>query len=121
MEINTLTIVLITILSVGTLGTLVYLVSSVRSLKDRLETLALEMIDFHTYVDKQEVEHAREHDRFSDDVNIRFDRIHRKVGKNQEEIYRNFDGLKNSLPETIRKTIGHIEFAQPLDNTFNKK
>jgi ribosome-associated translation inhibitor RaiA len=117
MEINTLTTVLITIASVGTLGTLVYLVSSVRSLKDRVETLALEMVDFHTYVDNKEVEQARNHDRFSDDVDIRFDRVHRKVGKNQDEIYQTIDRLKNKLPETIRKTVGHIEFARPLDNT----
>ena len=116
MEINTLIIVLITIASVGTLGTLVYLVSTVRSLKDRFETLALEMVDFHTYVDNQEVEHARNHDRFSDDVDIRFDRVHRKVSKNQDEMYLNVERLENKLPETIRKTIGHIEFARPLDS-----
>jgi gas vesicle protein len=109
--------VLITIISVGILSTLVYLVSTVRSLKDRLETLALEMVDFHTYVDNQEVEAARKHDRFSDDVEIRFDRVHRKVKKNQEEIYQNLERLENKLPEKIRKVIGHIEFARPLDNT----
>ena len=121
MEYNMLITVLITIVSVGILSTLVYLVSTVRSLKDRLETLALEMVDFHTYVDKQEVEQARNHDRFSDDVDIRFDRVHRKVSKNQEEIYRELDKVKKDLPNTIRKTVGHIEFARPLDNTFNKK
>ena len=117
MEINTITIVLITMASVGILGTLIYLVSTVRSLKDRVETLALEMVDFHTYVDNQEVEHMREHDKFSDDVDIRFDRVHRKVSKNQEEVYHNLERLENKLPEKIRKVIGHIEFARPLDNT----
>ena len=116
MEINTLTTVLITIAAVGTLGTFVYLVSTVRSLKDRLETLALEMVDFHTYIDNQEVNHAREHDKFSDDVDIRFDRVHRKVGKNQEEMYQHFDRFVMKLPDTIRTVIGHIEFARPLDN-----
>ena len=116
MEINTLTTVLITILSVGILSTLVYLISTVRSLKDRLETLALEMVDFHTYVDKQEVEHAREHDKFSDDVEIRFDRVHRKVDKSRDDLYANIERLENTLPEKIRKVIGHIEFARPLDN-----
>ena len=109
--------VLITIVSVGILSTLVYLVFTVRSLKDRLETLALEMVDFHTYVDNQEVEHARKHDKFSDDVDIRFDRIHRKVKKSQDEIYQTIERLDNSLPEKIRKVIGHIEFARPIDNT----
>ena len=117
MENNILTIVLITIASVGILSTLVYLVFTVRSLKDRLETLALEMVDFHTYVDKQEVEQARNHDRFSDDVDIRFDRVHRKVSKNQEEIYRKVDRLEKTIPNTIRQTIKTIEFARPLDNT----
>ena len=117
MEINTLTTVLITIAAVGTLGTFVYLVSTVRSLKDRLETLALEMVDFHTYVDNQEVEHARKHDKFSDDVDIRFDRIHRKVSKTQDEIYQTIERLEKTLPERIRKVIGHIEFARPIDNT----
>ena len=116
-EYNMLITVLITIVSVGTLSTFVYLVSAVRSLKDRLETLALEMVDFHTYVDNQEVNHAREHDRFTDDVDIRFDRVHRKVGKNQDEVYREIDNVKKDLPNIIRKTIGNIEFARPLDNT----
>ena len=116
MEINTTITVLITIASVGTLGTFVYLVSTVRSLKDRLETLALEMVDFHTYVDNQEVNHAREYDRFSDDVDIRFDRVHRKVSKNQDEVYQNLERLETKLPDTIRTVIGHIEFARPLDN-----
>ena len=116
MEINTLTTVLITIAAVGTLGTFVYLVSTVRSLKDRLETLALEMVDFHTYTDNKEVQHMREHDKFSDDVEIRFDRVHRKVDKSRDDLYGNIERLENKLPEKIRKVIGHIEFARPLDN-----
>ena len=117
MEINTLTTVLITILSVGTLSTLMYLVFAVRNLKDRVETLALEMIDFHTYVDNQEIEHARKHDKFSDDVEIRFDRVHRKVDKSRDDLYGNIERLENTLPNRIRTVIGHIEFARPLDNT----
>ena len=117
MEYNMLITVLITIVSVGILSTLVYLVSTVRDLKDRVETLALEMVDFHTYVDNQEVEHARKHDKFSDDVDIRFDRVHRKVDKSRDDIYNAIDRLENNLPNKIRKVIGHIEFARPLDNT----
>ena len=116
MENNTLITVLITILSVGTLSTLVYLVSTVRSLKDRFEDLDLGMVDFHTEVDKLEVELARERDKFSDDVDIRFDRVHRKVGKNQDEVYQTIERLERALPNKIRKVVGHIEFARPLDN-----
>ena len=117
MEYNMLITVLITIISVGILSTFVYLVSTVRNLKDRVETLALEMIDFHTYVDNQEIEHARKHDKFSDDVDIRFDRVHRKVSKTQDEIYQTIERLENNLPNKIRKTIGQIEFARPIDKT----
>ena len=117
MEYNMLITVLITIVSVGILSTLVYLVSTVRNLKDRVETLAQEMIDFHTYVDNQEIEHARKHDKFSDDVDIRFDRVHRKVDKSRDDIYNAIDRLENNLPNKIRKVIGHIEFARPIDNT----
>tara|TARA_B100000287_G_scaffold365196_1_gene359824 strand:- start:105 stop:461 length:357 start_codon:yes stop_codon:yes gene_type:complete len=116
MENNILITVLITMISVGILSTLVYLVSAVRSLKDRVETLAMEMIDFHTYVDNQEVEQARKHDRFSDDVEIRFDRVHRKVDKSRDDLYGNIERLEKALPEKIRKTIATIEFARPLDN-----
>jgi len=116
MEINTTITVLITIVSVGILSTLVYLVSTVRSLKDRVGTLALEMVDFHTYVDNQEVENARKHEKFSDDVEIRFDRVHRKVDKSRDDLYGNIERLERKLPETIRKTIGHIEFSRPLDS-----
>jgi predicted Holliday junction resolvase-like endonuclease len=117
MEYNMLITVLITIVSVGILSTLVYLVSTVRSLKARAETLAREMIDFHTQVDNQEVNHAREHEKYYDDVNIRFDRIHRKVDKSRDDLYGNIERLENSLPEKIRRVIGHIEYARPLDNT----
>ena len=103
MELNTLTTVLITILSVGTLSTLTYLVFTVRNLKDRVETLALEMVDFHTYIDNQEVNHAREHDKFSDDVDIRFDRVHRKVGKNQEEVYHNLEKLERKYLKQLER------------------
>ena len=116
MENNMLITVLITILSVGILSTLVYLVSTVRSLKTRVETLALEMIDFHTYVDNQEIEHARKYDKFSDDVEIRFDRVHRKVDKSRDDLYGNIERLENTLPNRIRTVIGHIEFVRPLDN-----
>tara|TARA_R110000824_G_C14820222_1_gene636622 strand:+ start:236 stop:577 length:342 start_codon:yes stop_codon:yes gene_type:complete len=113
MENNTLMIVLITIISVGILGTLVYLIFTVRSLKDRLETLALEMVDFHTEYDNYQVQIEREFDNKDKDMDIRTDRIYRKIDKIKDDIHAN-------LPNQIRKTIEHIEFARPLDNTFIK-
>jgi len=113
MEYNTLTIVLITILSVGVLGTLVYLVSTVRSLKDRVKTLASEMVDFHTEYDNYQVQIERLFDNRDKDMDIRTDRIYRKMDKIKDDIH-------TKLPTQIRKTIEHIEFARPLDNTFTK-
>ena len=42
---------------------------------------------------------------------IRFDRVAKSIQKNEDRIHL----MKKSLPEEIRKTIGHIEFAKPLD------
>jgi|TARA_R110001583_G_scaffold27129_1_gene97282 hypothetical protein len=113
MENNTLTIVLITILSVGTLSTLVYLVSAVRNLKDRVQTLASEMVDFHTEYDNHQVQIERLFDNREKEMDIRTDRIYRKMDKIKDDIH-------TKLPTQIRKTIEHIEFARPLDNTFTK-
>ena len=41
-------------------------------------------------------------------------RIDRKVDVSKRDIM-------NSLPTQIRKTIGHIEFAQPLDNSHGRR
>ena len=115
MENNMLITVLITIASVGILSTIGYLVSTVRSLKDKVEALSLEMIDFHTHTNNQEANHAREHEHFSHDLDVRFDKVHRKLSKNQDEVYQNLERFETKLPEAIRKVIGHIEFARPLD------
>ena len=48
---------------------------------------------------------------------IRFDNISKSIKKNESTISLN----KKNLPNTIRETIKHIEFARPLDNTFDKK
>jgi len=121
MENNILTIVLITIGSVGALGTFMYLVFAVRDLKDRLETLALEMVDFHTNYDNYQVEIERDLKEIQNSTEIRFDRVYRKMDKQSGDIYNHIKRIEKNLPDTIRKTIGHIEFARPLDNTFNKK
>ena len=48
---------------------------------------------------------------------IRFDNIAKSIKKNESAISLN----KKNLPNTIRETIKHNEFARPLDNTFGKK
>ena len=124
METNILTTVLITILSVGILSTLVYLILAVRNLKSRVDTLGLEMVDFHTDYDRYQINQQRLLEEASKDLDIRFDRVHRKMTKQEEEQFRALERqvelVRNDIANEIRKTVGHIEFARPLDNTFNK-
>ena len=124
MENSILTTVLITIISVGILSTLVYLIFAVRNLKSRVDTLGLEMVDFHTDYDHYQINQQRLLDEASKDLDIRLDRVHRKMTKQEDEQFRALERqvelVRNDIPNEIRKTVGHIEFARPLDNTFNK-
>ena len=124
MENSILTTVLITIISVGILSTLVYLIFAVRNLKSRVDTLGLEMVDFHTDYDHYQINQQRLLDEASKDLAIRLDRVHRKMTKQEDEQFRALERqvelVRNDIPNEIRKTMKHVEFARPLDNTFNK-
>ena len=43
---------------------------------------------------------------------VRFDNVAKSIKKNEQRIYH----VEKTLPEKIRKVVGHIEFARPLDN-----
>ena len=124
MENETLITVLITMLSVGILSRLMYLILAVRNLKSRVDTLGLEMVDFHTDYDHYQINQQRLLDEASKDLDIRLDRVHRKMTKQEDEQFRALERqvelVRNDIPNEIRKTMKHVEFARPLDNTFNK-
>ena len=88
MENEILTTVLITILSVGALSTLVYLVSTVRSLKDKVGSLSLEIGGVYTEMNHNVREQEVELDKVLVDLNTRFDKVHRKMNKKEEELFR---------------------------------
>ena len=88
MENEILTTVLITILSVGALSTLVYLVSTVRNLKDKVGSLSLEIGGVYTEMNHNVREQEVELDKVLVDLNTRFDKVHRKMNKNEEELFR---------------------------------
>ena len=88
METNILTTVLITILSVGALSTFVYLVSTVRNLKDKVSTLSLEISDIHTELNHQVREKEVELVNIYKDLDNRMDRVHRKMNRKEEELFR---------------------------------
>ena len=88
MENEILTTVLITILSVGALSTLVYLVSTVRNLKDKVGSLSLEISGIYTEMNHNVREQEVELDKVLVDLNTRFDKVHRKMNKKEEELFR---------------------------------
>ena len=90
METKILTTVLITILSVGALSTLVYLVSTVRNLKGKVGSLSLEIGGVHTEINHQVREQEVELNNVLKDLDTRFDRVHRKMNKKEEDVFRAF-------------------------------
>ena len=88
MENEILITVLITILSVGALSTFVYLVSTVRNLKDKVSTLFLEIGDVHTELNHHVREKEVELINIYKDLDNRMDRVHRKMNKKEEELFR---------------------------------
>tara|TARA_Y100001963_G_scaffold111231_1_gene153829 strand:- start:266 stop:595 length:330 start_codon:yes stop_codon:yes gene_type:complete len=88
MENEILTTVLITILSVGALSTLVYLVSTVRNLKDKVGSLSLEIGGVYTEMNHNVREQEVELNNVLKDLDTRFDRVHRKMNKKEEDVFR---------------------------------
>ena len=75
-----------------------------KSLQVALEALARDTHNFQAGISR-DLEHTN---RIIDSNFTRLKRVDKKVDVNKRDIM-------NSLPTQIRKTIGHIEFAQPLD------
>jgi biopolymer transport protein ExbB/TolQ len=75
-----------------------------KSLQVALEALARDTHNFQAGISR-DLEHTN---KIMDSNFTRLKRIDKKVDVNKRDIM-------NSLPTQIRKTIGHIEFAQPLD------
>jgi hypothetical protein len=97
MEINILLVVAITVLSITIIGILSYLIFTTRNLKDRVELLAMEMIDFHSDVDHQQVDNAKSYRDYIKEMDTRFDRINRKMEGNYNNI------LKHDVPKVAEK------------------
>ena len=65
------------------------------------------MKDFTNY----QVEQARFERKETAKKEVRFDNVAKSIRKNEQRIYH----VEKTLPEKIRKVVGHIEFARPLD------
>ena len=95
-------------LSIITIGLLFYLNNQ---LKRKLEGTSKALLTFQKEFTQYQVDQGK---RDRDDITareIRFDRVAKTIKINEQTIY----AVNKKLPEEIRKVIGHIEFARPLD------
>ena len=95
-------------LSFVAIGVLYYLNDQ---LKKRLERNNKALLAFQKEFTQYQVDDKRSHEKETAKREIRFDNIARSIKKNEDAIY----SVNQTLPEKIRKVIGHIEFARPLD------
>ena len=63
------------------------------------------------YFTNYQVEQARFERKETAKKEVRFDNVAKSIKKNEQRIYH----VEKTLPEKIRKVVGHIEFARPLD------
>ena len=95
-------------LSFIAIGVLYYLNDQ---LKKRLERNNKSLLAFQKEFTQYQVDQGK-YDR--DNITtreIRFDRIAKLITKNEQLI----NSINQTLPEKIRRVVGHIEFARPLD------
>ena len=63
---------------------------------------------------------ARDGHNFQAGISRDLERTSKKVEKTDRRVESLKRDIMNSLPTQIRKVIGHIEFAQPLDNNHGR-
>ena len=95
-------------LSFIAIGVLYYLNNE---LKKRLKNNNRALLALQKEFTQYQVTEKRSAEKETAKKEIRFDNIARSIKKNEGAIY----SINKRLPEEIRKTISHIEFARPLD------
>jgi len=95
-------------LSIIAIGVLYYLNNE---LKKRLESNNRALLALHKEFTQYQVNEKRSNEKETAKREIRFDNVARSIKKNEQLI----NVINQTLPEKIRKIIGHIEFARPLD------
>jgi len=95
-------------LSIIAIGVLYYLNNE---LKKRLESNNRALLALHKEFTQYQVNEKRYNEKETAKREIRFDNVARSIKKNEQLI----NVINQTLPEKIRKIIGHIEFARPLD------
>ena len=95
-------------LSFIAIGVLYYLNNE---LKKKLENNNRALLALQKEFTQYQVDESRIKEKDIARMEIRHDNIARSIKKNEDAIY----NVNKTLPEKIRKTVGHIEFARPLD------
>ena len=95
-------------LSFIAIGVLYYLNNE---LKKKLENNNKALLALQKEFTQYQVSEKRSHEKATAKMEIRHDNIAKSIQKNEDRIY----NINKTLPEKIRKTVGHIEFARPLD------
>ena len=98
-------------LSFIAIGVLYYLNNE---LKKRLENNNRALLALQKEFTQYQVSEKRSHEKERAKEEIRHDNIAKCIQKN-EDFINAVNQKHKDLPDTIRKVIGHIEFARPLD------
>ena len=102
-------------LSICAIGILFYLNNE---LKKKLERNNKALLALHKEFTQYQVSEKRSHEKETAKKEIRFDNIARAIKKN-EDFINAVNQKHKDLPDTIRKVIGHIEFAKPINKKTN--
>jgi len=95
-------------LSFIAIGVLYYLNNE---LKKKLENNNRALLALQQEFTQYQVTESRAQEKLIAREEIRHDNIAKSIRKNESAIY----SVNKKLPEAIRKVVGHIEFARPLD------
>ena len=99
-------------LSFIAIGVLFYLgYQKNKQIENRLNNSNKALLALQKEFTQYQVDESRVKEKDVARIEIRHDNIAKSIKKNEDRIHL----MKKSLPEEIRKTIGHIEFAKPLD------
>ena len=77
----------------------------------RLERNNKALLALHKEFTQYQVNQKRFNEKETAKREIRFDNVSKTISKNEQAIH----AVNKKLPEEIRRVIGHIEFARPLD------
>lgn len=95
-------------LSICAIGVLYYLNNQ---LKKQLTRTNKALLVLQKEFTQYQVNESRIKEKDTAKMEIRHDNIAKSIQKNEDRIHL----VNKTLPEKIRKTVGHIEFARPLD------